>query len=84
MSTARVDVWIWSLIYFGMIMLTLGISVRQTSGGFNWISWLMGGFGVVIAGVGAVLIWIRSRMKESAQDPVQEGRVAEQLEKENP
>ena len=65
MSTARVDVWIWSLIYFGLIMVTLGLSVRRTS---STMGWIMVGFGIVISVTGAALILIRSRMVEPVID----------------
>ena len=65
MSTTRVDVWIWSLIYFGLIMITLGLSVRRTSPTMGWI---MAGFGIVLSVTGAALILIRSKMVEPVID----------------
>ncbi|MGY4829450.1 hypothetical protein ACVNIS_12825 [Sphaerotilaceae bacterium SBD11-9] len=61
MKTSTVDVLIWVLIYGGLILVALGLSVQRTDDGL--------GYGVLVAGAvvaaaGFALIYVRSRMKE--------------------
>ena len=62
MKTSTVETLIWVLIYGGLLVLSLGYFVgrqEQTLG-----NGLMLG-GAAIAGIGVVLIYVRSRMKSS-------------------
>jgi hypothetical protein len=63
LSIATVDVLIWVLIYGGLLMVAVGLAWREVHG-------LMAGSvsiaGLVIAAVGVVLIWYRSRMARPA------------------
>ena len=59
-ASKKVDTWIWVLIYLGLILLGLGLSVRRSDGALGWGLMTAGGIGVV---VGSVLVWVRSRMK---------------------
>ncbi|MES2101744.1 MAG: hypothetical protein V4569_18110 [Pseudomonadota bacterium] len=64
--TARIQKWIWILIYLGMILLALGLSVQRSDAALGW--------GIAVPGialivVGIVLIWIRSRMKNTKETP---------------
>jgi xanthine/uracil/vitamin C permease (AzgA family) len=65
LSTSHVSAVIWVLIFGGMLMLALGLVVRRAEPGLGW-----GIASVSIAAIvaGAVLIWVRSRMKEEG-DP---------------
>jgi hypothetical protein len=60
---ARVEVWIWVLIYLGLVLLALGLSVRGDDASMGWG---IVAFGVALDVVGMVLIWVRSRMSDKA------------------
>ena len=58
-STKRLGVLIWALIYGGLFAIGIGIALRSAAEPYGW--------GVAVAGavfvvVGFVLVWIRSRM----------------------
>lgn len=57
---ARLHNVIWTLIFGGLLMLVLGIFVGKTD---NAIGWIMVAAGSVMAAVGCVLIYVRSRIK---------------------
>jgi hypothetical protein len=61
MKTSRVETLIWALIYGGLLAVALGLAVQGGAAALGWT--LMAG-GAVAAVAGAVLIWVRSRMKE--------------------
>ena len=59
LSTGRVELLVWVLIYGGLLVCGLGIALAR--GGQDW------GTGIVVIGIvaalaGAVLVWVRSRM----------------------
>jgi hypothetical protein len=58
---ATLEKWIWILIYGGLFMLVLGIATGRTDA---TIGWAMAVPGVVVALVGVVLIYVRSRLKD--------------------
>ena len=60
MKTSTIDVLIWVLIYGGLIVVGWGISVQRSNNGLGFS--LIAGGGVVAA-IGFLLIYIRSRMK---------------------
>ena len=60
MKTSTIDVLIWVLIYGGLIVVGWGISVQRSNDGLG-LSLIAGGG--VIAAIGFLLIYIRSRMK---------------------
>jgi hypothetical protein len=62
-NIAKVQVWIWVLIYLGLILLALGLSVRGSDASMGWG---IAASGVTLGVVGMVLIWVRSRMSEKA------------------
>jgi protein-S-isoprenylcysteine O-methyltransferase Ste14 len=66
MNPKRVEVWVWVLIYAGLILFGLGLSVQRTDASLGWV---VAAVGVVLASIGAVLIWVRSRMKETKGTP---------------
>ena len=59
LSIAKVEVLIWVLIYGGLLVLAVGLALRDVHGLLAGTVSLIGG---VVAAVGVVLIWIRSRM----------------------
>ena len=59
-TLARIEAWVWVLIYGGLLTLVLGLALRRADGG--WGDALALG-GLVLAVAGAVLIWVRSRLK---------------------
>ena len=58
-SIAKVEVLIWVLIYGGLLVLAVGLALREVHGLLAGTVSLIGG---IAAAVGVVLIWIRSRM----------------------
>jgi len=65
MSTAaRIQKWIWILIYLGMILLAIGLSVQRSDAA---IGWGIAAPGIAAIVVGVVLIWVRSRMKDTKE-----------------
>ncbi len=66
MASERARVWVerlvWILLYGGLLAISLGVFVLREGEAF-W-GWLLIGKGAIVAVVGAVLIWVRSRMKE--------------------
>jgi hypothetical protein len=61
MNTETIDKLIWTLIYGGLIAMAIGMATERNSVAAGWV--LMTGGGIVSV-VGAVLIYVRSRMKE--------------------
>ena len=59
MKTARIELWIWVLIYLGMVAIGLGWSVQRSDESLGWGIAIVGA-ALVIAG--ALMVWIRSRM----------------------
>ena len=66
MKAARVEVWIWVLIYAGLVLFALGLSVQR---GDASLGWGIAALGIALAAVGIVLIWVRSRMKDNQGTP---------------
>jgi len=61
LNTAKVDVLVWVLVYGGLILLGLGFALAGRDGA---LAWGIGTGGVVCTLLGALLVWVRSRMKE--------------------
>ncbi|MDO9404469.1 MAG: hypothetical protein Q7T87_10595 [Polaromonas sp.] len=59
-SVARLQTLIWVLIYGGFLSLVLGLAVERNDEATGWPLVLGGG---IVAAVGFVLIYVRSRMK---------------------
>ena len=67
MSTAaRIQKWSWILIYLGMVLLALGLSVQRSDAALGWG---IAAPGIALIVVGIVLIWVRSRMKNTKETP---------------
>ena len=63
MSSARLAVVTWSLIFGGMLSFAVGWTVRPSSAALSWVLIITSGVSV---GVGIVLVWVRSRMTPEA------------------
>ena len=59
-SVVRLHKAIWSLIYGGLLLLVLGLFVENSDEATGWIMVVAGG---VMAALGCVLIYVRSRIK---------------------
>ena len=60
-TASRVEASIWVLIYIGLILVGLGLSVQRSDAALGWGIAAVGSAAVVI---GIALIWLRSRMKD--------------------
>ncbi len=58
---ARLEKWIWILVYGGLFAMTLGIATARTDAALGWS---IATPGAVAAAVGVVLIYVRSRFKD--------------------
>lgn len=61
-SIARLQQLIWILIYGGLLTLVLGLSVQRMDDALGWSMVVGGG---VVAAIGFVLIYVRSRLTSS-------------------
>lgn len=61
-SIARLQQLIWILIYGGLLTLVLGLSVQRRDDALGWSMVVAGG---VVAAIGFVLIYVRSRLTSS-------------------
>lgn len=57
---AKLEKWIWILIYGGLFLLILGIATGRAN---EALGWSMATPGVLLAVAGVVLIYVRSRLK---------------------
>ncbi len=60
--TERLDRWVWTLIYGGLLLMGLGLAIWSQPS--SWPLWLVLGGGLAAA-VGLVLIAIRSRQSDA-------------------
>jgi hypothetical protein len=58
---AKLEKWIWILIYGGLFLVILGIATGRTEPAIGWSMAVPGG---VIALVGFALIYVRSRLND--------------------
>ena len=61
-AAARLESWIWILIYGGLAVLSVGFALQQQGRAYGVAVMLAGALGVAL---GVVLIWVRSRMGDS-------------------
>ena len=59
---ARLEKWIWILIYGGLFVVILGIATGRTDAALGWSISVPGG---IVALVGFVLIYVRSRLSNT-------------------
>ena len=62
MNTKRVEVWVWVLVYLGLVVIGVGMAAQRSDTALGW--------GITVAGfvllaIGVVLIWVRSRIKNN-------------------
>ena len=62
---ARLEGWIWTLIYGGLFAVVLGIAVGRNDAGLGWAFAVPG---AALAATGAVLIYVRSRLGGTKPD----------------
>jgi hypothetical protein len=62
MKPATLEKLVWVLIYGGLLAVCLGLFVARAD---EPLAWSIGVVGAVTAAVGVVLIYVRSRMKDS-------------------
>ncbi len=62
MSSGRIAAWTWGLIFGGMLVMALGLTVLRADRTLGWV--LVACSAVAIA-AGVILIWIRSTMKNT-------------------
>ena len=62
-STARLDVLIWVLIYGGLLAGSLGVALQRGGESYGW--GLLAGSAVAVL-LGVALVWVRSRTDEPA------------------
>jgi hypothetical protein len=66
MASARTLAWVerlaWISIYTGLFAVVLGIASRGRSAA---AAWSLGAIGAVLTVAGIVLIWVRSRLRET-------------------
>jgi len=64
MKIETIDKLIWAFLYGGLLSVGLGVSVGR---GNDIVGWSIAGAGAVAAGIGAVLVYVRSRMKDDTR-----------------
>ena len=62
MKTTTLDKLIWTLIYGGLLGVCLGVSVQRRD---DALGWTIATAGVVVTALGALLVYVRSRMKDT-------------------
>jgi len=62
MSNTALERLIWVLIYGGLLLLSLGVFVRESPAADSaWLGLAFIGVGALLALAGAVLVWVRAR-----------------------
>ncbi|MBN9407660.1 MAG: hypothetical protein J0H69_00795 [Burkholderiales bacterium] len=61
-TLARLDTLIWVLIYGGLFTLVLGLAGWRNDAAADW-PWLCVTLGPAAALAGAVMVWVRSRLR---------------------
>lgn len=61
MKPATVEVWIWTLIYGGLLLGSLGLFVGRNDPALGWT---VGVTGAALVAAGVLLIYLRSRMHD--------------------
>jgi vacuolar-type H+-ATPase subunit I/STV1 len=66
MKAAAVEVWIWVLIYGGLLTVAVGVFVLR--GGGPALGWTLIALGTVATVAGAALVAVRARMEPADGD----------------
>ena len=61
MKPSTVEVLVWVLLYGGLILIALGLSIARSEAALGWVVVTAGG---IAAAAGVVLIVARSRMSD--------------------
>ena len=61
-ALARVEKLVWVLVYGGIILLILGIATQRRD---DSLGWALMAVGTVVALLGALLVYVRSLMKDT-------------------
>lgn len=61
MKPSTLDTLIWVFLYGGLLIVGLGLSISRSQASLGWT--VVSG-GAVVAGIGAALVYVRSRMNE--------------------
>jgi hypothetical protein len=64
LSTGRIEVLVWVLIYGGMLSCGMGIALSRGGQGYGWG---VAAAGMVAAIAGVVLVWVRSRRVDRSE-----------------
>lgn len=59
-AVQRVETLVWVLLYGGLLVVGLGLSVQRSDATLGWSMVIVG---AIVAAVGVVLIVVRARMK---------------------
>ena len=59
-SASRVETWVWVFVYAGMLVFGVGLAVSRTA---DALGTAIASVGVLLIVIGALLVWVRSRMK---------------------
>ena len=62
MSSGRIATWTWGLIFGGMLVMAIGLTLRDTDSTLGWVLVAVSGTGIA---VGVILIWVRSTMNNT-------------------
>ena len=62
MNTRRVEVWVWVLVYLGLVVIGVGMAAQRSD---TTLGWGITVAGFVLLAIGVVLIWVRSRIKNN-------------------
>lgn len=59
-AVQRIETLVWVLLYGGLLVVGLGLSVQRSDATLGWSMVIVG---AIVAAVGVVLIVVRARMK---------------------
>ncbi|MBV9890412.1 MAG: hypothetical protein JO090_05930 [Rhizobacter sp.] len=62
LDAARLDALVWTLVFGGLLVLGLGISLQRQGAGYGWAVVVAG---AILVGAGAFFVWVRSRVPDS-------------------
>jgi hypothetical protein len=62
----RLQTWVWVFVYAGILLIGIGLAARRDDPSIGtMVAWI----GAVLIAVGALLIWIRSRIRPDTPPP---------------
>ena len=60
-DAARLDVLVWTFVFGGLLVVALGVSLQRGGAPYGWAAAVAGALFVT---AGAVLVWLRSRIRD--------------------